>query len=88
MQVASDLGTARHSGHLMVVGSAKRENAVTKLEREEPMKRNQKCDEQFCEDSTGVHALLIGRNLRSETISYVGGVAKEKYTTPHDIALR
>jgi hypothetical protein len=33
-------------------------------------------------------ALLIGRSLGSEWVCYIGGVAKAKYTTPHDIALR
>jgi 23S rRNA maturation mini-RNase III len=88
VQVASDLGTAWHNEHLMVVRNAKRENAVMKQGREESMNRRRKCDEMLYADSTTFAALLIGRSLRSETISCVGGVAKEKYTTPHDFALR
>jgi hypothetical protein len=88
MHVASDLGTARHNEHLMEVRNAKRGNVVMKQGREEPMNRSKKCDEKLCADSTPFAALLIGRSLRSETISYLGGVVKEKYTTPHDIALR
>jgi len=47
-----------------------------------------KNDAKFFVDSIRIAALLIGRNLSSECVSCVGGVAKEKYTTPHDIALR
>ncbi len=72
----------------MGVRNAKRENAVMNQRREGPMKRSKKCDAKFRADSTPFAALLIGRSLRSETISYLGGVVKEKYTTPHDIALR
>ena len=56
--------------------------------RGEPMESIIKNDAKFFVDSIRIAALLIGRNLSSECVSCVGGVAKEKYTTPHDIALR
>ena len=56
--------------------------------REEPMECIIRNDAKFCPNSIRIAALLIGRNLSSECVSCIGGVAKEKYTTPHDIALR
>ena len=47
-----------------------------------------KNDAKFFVNSIRIAALLIGRNLSCECVSCIGGVAKEKYTTPHDIALR
>jgi hypothetical protein len=88
MQVASDLGTARHSGHLMVLGSAKRKNAVMKQGRGEPMKRSKKCDEKRCADATPFAALLIGRSCAANAHLILADAVKEKYTTPHDFALR
>ncbi len=52
------------------------------------MESIRKNDAKFCVNSIKMAALLIGRNLSSECVSCIGGVAKEKYTTPHDIALR
>jgi hypothetical protein len=56
--------------------------------REEPMESIIRIDARFSVSSIRMAALLIGRNLSSECVSCIGGVAKEKYTTPHDIALR
>jgi tetrahydromethanopterin S-methyltransferase subunit F len=50
------------------------------------MESMRKIDAQL--NSIEFRALLIGRNLHNDSISFIGGVAKEKYTTPHDIALR
>jgi hypothetical protein len=52
------------------------------------MKRGKKCEAKFRADSAPFAALLIGRNSRSEHASGVGGAVKEKYTNPHDFALR
>ena len=57
-------------------------------ERGESMESIRKNDAKFSANSVRMTALLIGRNLSSECVSCIGGVAKEKYTTPHDIALR
>lgn len=50
------------------------------------MESMRKSDAKF--NAVEFSALLIGRNLHNDSISFIGGVAKEKYTTPHDIALR
>ena len=55
---------------------------------EEPMESSNKSDAKSSVNSIRIVALLIGRNLRNERVCYIGGVAKAKYTTPHDIALR
>jgi hypothetical protein len=52
------------------------------------MESIRKNDAKFSANSVRMAVLLIGRNLSSECVSCIGGVAKEKYTTPHDIALR
>jgi hypothetical protein len=59
---------------------------VRKQVRGELMESMRKSDAKF--NSVEFRALLIGRNLHNDSISFIGGVAKEKYTTPHDIALR
>jgi len=61
---------------------------VRKEERGEPMESIRKNDAKFSASSVRMAALLIGRSLHSECVCYIGGVAKAKYTTPHDIALR
>ena len=52
------------------------------------MESTNKSDAKSRVNSVRIVALLIGRNLRNERVCYIGGVAKAKYTTPHDIALR
>jgi hypothetical protein len=52
------------------------------------MASSNKGDARFRVNSVRIAALLIGRSSHSECVCYIGGVAKEKYTTPHDIALR
>jgi hypothetical protein len=58
-----------------------------KHERKEVMERIKKSDTKLRAGRSNA-ALLIGRSLRTECVCYIGGVAKEKYTTLHDIALR
>jgi len=58
-----------------------------KQERKEVMGRIKKSDAKLRAGRSNA-VLLIGRSLRTECVSCIGGVAKEKYTTPHDIALR
>lgn len=52
------------------------------------MNRGKKSDDKFRANSTSFAALLIGRSSCSECASVIGGAVKDKYTTPHDIALR
>ena len=59
-----------------------------KPEQKEVMERIKKSDASFRVSSIRMAVLLIGRSLHSERVCYIGGVAKAKYTTPHDIALR
>lgn len=56
--------------------------------REEPMKRSKKCDGKFCGNFTGFAALLIGRSGAANAHLILADAVKEKYTTPHDFALR
>jgi hypothetical protein len=69
-------------------GHVKRECAVTNMHSEEAMSSSKKSAGKICPNPAGFLALLIGCKLRNDSISFIGGVGKEKYTTPHDFALR
>ena len=88
MQVDEKFGNRKEQRASNVAGNDKRKNAVRKQGCREPMTSSKKSDARFRVSSVRIGVLLIGRSLHSERVCYIGGVAKAKYTTPHDIALR